>query len=248
MTRSATRRAAALLLLAVLLVVALGPLVALARPEPACRPTPGEWLLAGSVPSGVVWAIDVSGYQHPAAVPYDVLAAAGLCAVIVRAGTGLSPDPSAGDHLARARAAGVPRTGTYWVPRPDLDADAQAAAYVAQLARLRPTMAPVADLEGRWPATGTAALAEAFAAGVDRRARRSGIRTWLYTYPSFHRQHRLGILRRPLWLAEYRTRTRDPTARRPPGDWPGLVLWQYGGGPLPGAPARLGEVDKNVYL
>jgi GH25 family lysozyme M1 (1,4-beta-N-acetylmuramidase) len=160
-----TRRTATLVLLAVVLAVALGPLVALARPEPVCTATPGEWSLAGQVPAGAVWAIDVSKHQRPADVPYPALAAAGLCAVIVRAGTGLTPDPTAADHLARARAAGIPRTGTYWVPRSWLDPDGQAAAYVRQLARLRPTMAPVADLEGDWPAKGTARLAEAFAAG-----------------------------------------------------------------------------------
>lgn len=233
-------------LLAVALVLAWsGAVPASVAQLAACDPTAGPWRLSGPVPAGVVWGIDVSAFQDPANIDYSKLRASGMCSVHVRAGKGAHADKSAPKHVAQAKAAGIPRIGTYWA----IDGSpiaAQAAAYRAALTELRPNLPPVVDVEStELPAPIAGPTAALFAALVDSPQRR----TWCYTYPDYYRRADLArwCADRPLWLAEYTTRKADPAARSP-RNWPtGVTLWQYGGGPLQTSPA-VGPVDKNVWI
>lgn len=178
--------------------------------------------------------IDVSHFQAPAAVPWKLLGAAGAFC-IVRMTYGTARDERAGDHVARARAAGV-RVGAYHFVRASQPVSEQLevfreACHAADYGK-HEDIVPAVDWEDDTAARPIlpehaplvhelcAELAQAYGVApllyiTQRDWGRVGSPEWAFDYP--------------LWVAHYSSAAR--TAPATPGGRP-WTIWQHRVGPL----------------
>jgi GH25 family lysozyme M1 (1,4-beta-N-acetylmuramidase) len=149
-------------------------------------------------------------------------------AVILRAYTGSSPDPTFRERQAAARIHQKVR-GFYAFLIPDRDATAQARDAAAAIGRLQPGEFIVCDLEqGEGDQS---SRAEAFCSTVDELC---GGHSWVYSGESFAADHLRHVSGRLLWIAAYRAK--EPTGPH--------ALWQHTDHePHPG----VGPVDCSIF-
>lgn len=110
------------------------------------------WFAPASTPPDVhidevCWGLDLSEWQPPDQIPWQTFRAAGLAFVIVRLGDGTLIDSAAQQHIAGARAAGVPYITSYWFARDSEDVRVQTRRYIELAARYGLDEPPICDWE-----------------------------------------------------------------------------------------------------
>lgn len=194
--------------------------------------------------------IDVSVYQG---VPdWNAVRAGGVTFAMIKASQGRSEtdgsvrlfeDAQYRRNLRAASAAGI-RCGVYhYLTAVNLsEADEEAAFFVSLLPSERQniTLWAAVDAESRYLPRDRILLTKIVSRFCDK-VRAAGFRPMLYTNPDFLKNRLDDVSAIPLWLALWRDVSFPPEE----GQYPGLTLWQWGRGTIPGI---AGVCDRNLAL
>ena len=194
--------------------------------------------------------IDVSVYQG--APDWNAVRAGGVTFAMIKASQGRSEadgalrlfeDAQYRRNLRAASAAGI-RCGVYhYLTAADLaEADEEAAFFVSVLApeRQNITLWAAVDVESRYLPHDRILLTKIVSRFCER-VRAAGFRPMLYTNPDFLKNRLNDVSVFPLWLALWRDVSHLPEEEQ----YPGLTLWQWGRGTIPGV---AGLCDRNLAL
>ncbi len=172
--------------------------------------------------------IDVSAFQST--ISWKAIKAAGIEFGFIKATEGVGyANRHYEPHRKAARRQGIP-VGAYHFAHPDFDdGPFEEAEHFLEVAAPREgDLLPVLDLEkrGRSPQE-TARWAKRWLRRVEKRIGEPPI---LYTYSSFAQElvgHERGLIRYPLWLANYGKNNGRIHPVRTVGAWPGIAVHQY---------------------
>lgn len=183
--------------------------------------------------------IDVSHYQG--VVNWPQVAAAGVAFAYAKATDGVNThDATFQQNWQGAKAAGLPR-GAYHFFRADMNAQAQASAFLASVGALASDdLAPMLDIEGAYGQNGAEVVAAA-AAWIQTVSSATGRQPIIYTRASFWQGigDPTDFSSYRLWVAQYPWDTPPPAsphidlAKVPtfspklPGAWSKYLIWQY---------------------